>query len=325
MAGAAATRALTDARRPAHYRAVRELRHLTWVLLAASLVIGLAALVRMTAPATGGPDGITGSIRLPWLMTVTIVTLFALAAMVFLLDLLRRMRARRHEEDVALGAEPPRPQPSWLRALAQILSLVNFAVLAYLLWKNTPLGGLMSLGQGAGSGIALPQEAPVPAPFFITWTFAVLALVAGCGALALTLCVAFSDRLAKWWEQHADDAAPPPLTEAVEESLEDLRAEPDARRAIMRCYARFERAAAASGLERRPWHTPMEFMREALSRLPAPRGAVRALTGLFELARFSDRALGLAERDRALTALDDIKTAIDEAASEQRRPDAVAY
>lgn len=298
---------------------MRPMRHFTWALLAASLVIGLAALVRMTALATGGPDDITGIIRLPWLVTGTIVTLFALAVLVFLLDLLRRMRARRHEEDAALGVEPPRPQP-WLRALAQILSFVNFAVLAYLLWQNVlPLAVLMSLGQGAGSATALPQEAPVNAPFFITWTFAVLALVAGCGALALTLCVAFSDRLAEWWDRHADDAAPPPLTEAVEESLDDLRAEPDARRAIMRCYARFERAAAASGLERRPWHTPMEFMREALSRLPAPRGSVRALTGLFELARFSDRALGLAERDRALAALDDIKTAI-----EQRRPDAVA-
>ena len=73
-----------------------------------------------------------------------------------------------------------------------------------------------------------------------------------------------------------------------------------------------ERAAAVSGLERRPWHTPMEFMREALSRLPAPRGAVRALTGLFELARFSDRALGPGERDRAFAALDDIKAAIEE-------------
>jgi hypothetical protein len=280
----------------------------------------------MTAPATGGPDDITGIIRLPWLVTGTIVTLFALAVLVFLLDLLRRMRARRHEEeDATLGAEPPRPQP-WLRALAQILSFVNLVVLAYLLWQNAqPLGVLMSLGQGAGSATALPQEAAVPAPFFITWTFAVLALVAGCGALALTLCVAFGDRLAEWWERHADDAAPPPLAEAVEESLDDLRAEPDARRAIVRCYARFERAAAASGLERRAWHTPMEFMREALRHLPAPRGAVRALTGLFELARFSDRTLGLAERDRALAALDDIKTTMEKAAIEQRRPDAVAY
>lgn len=276
----------------------------------------------MADPA-GGPDDITGVIRLPWLVTWIIITLFSLAALVLLLDLGRRMRSRRHddEDDVTLGREAPRRQP-WLQALTQILSLVNFAVIAYLLWKNVlPLTDLMALGQGVGSATALPQERPVDAPFFLTWTFAVLALVAGSAALALALWVTSSDRFTRWWEQDADDEAPPaPLVEAVDESLEDLRAEPDARRAIIRCYARFERAAAAAGLARRPWHTPMEFMRETLSRLPAPRGAVRALTGLFELARFSDRALGPGERDRALDALDDIKAAIEE-----ERRDAVAH
>jgi len=237
-------------------------------------------------------------------------------------DLVRRMRSRRHEDDEAdarFGREEPR-RPPWLQALTQILSVLNFVVLAFLLWKNLmPLTGLLSAGQGIGSAGALPLERPVDAPFFITWTFAILALGVGSGALALALWVTSRDRLARWWEHDADDPAPPPLVEAVEESLEDLRAEPDARRAIIRCYARFERAAAASGLERRPWHTPMEFMREALSRLPAPRGAVRALTGLFELARFSDRALGPGERDRAFAALDDIKAAIEEG-----RVDAVA-
>ena len=66
-------------------------------------------------------------------------------------------------------------------------------------------------------------------------------------------------------------AAASPLTEAVEESLEDLRAEPDARRAIIRCYARFERVAADSGLDAPALVTPMEFMREASAAWPRPR------------------------------------------------------
>jgi hypothetical protein len=301
---------------------VLTLRHFTWwAFLAASLVVGLAALVRIADP-SGGPDDLTGVIRLPSLVTWTIITLFSLAGVVLLLDLVRRMRSRRPDEDEAgaLSREVPRRQP-WLQALTQLLSLVNVLVIAYLLWKNVlPWADFMALGAGVGSGGALPQDRPADAPFFITWTFAVLALVAGGAALALALWITSSDRFAKWWEGEADDPAPPPLVEAVDESREDLRAEPDARRAIIRCYARFERAAAASGLERRPWQTPMEFMRETLSHLQAPRGAVGALTGLFELARFSDRALGVAERDRALDALDDIKAAIDEG-----RRDAVAH
>lgn len=298
-----------------------ELRQLTWwALLAASLVVGLAALVRMADPA-GGPDDITGVIRLPWLVTWTIIALFSLAALVFFVDLARRMRSRRRdgEDDPVLGREAPPRQP-WLQALAQIMSLVNLVVIAYLLWKNVlPLERLMALGQGFGAGTGLPQERAVDAPFFITWTFAALALAAGGGALALALWVTSSDRLAKWWEGEADEPAPPPMVQAVEDSLEDLHGESDARRAIIRCYARFERAAADSGLERRPWQTPMEFMRETLSRLPASRAAVRTLTGLFELARFSDRALGAEERDRALAALDEIKASLD-----QGRADAVA-
>ena len=294
---------------------------MTWPLLAASLVLGLAALVRIAGPAGASGDDITGAIRLPWAVTAAIAVLFTLASLVFMAGVLRRMRSRRHGEDDLAGAgiDTPRRQP-WLQALSQILSLVNFLVIGYLLWKNViPLEGLMGLGQGAGvGGMELP-EPPPNAPFLITWTFALLALAAAGAALAFAVWFTTGDRLARWWEREDEEPAPPPLAEAVEESLEDLRSEPDARRAIIRSYARFERAAAATGLKRRPWQTPMEFMGEALSHLPAPRTAVQALTGLFELARFSERALGIGERDRALDALDDIKTAI-----ERGRADAVA-
>jgi hypothetical protein len=69
--------------------------------------------------------------------------------------------------------------------------------------------------------------------------------------------------------------------------------------------------AADSGLERRPWLTPTEFMREVLARLSLPRAAVPTLTGLFELARFSHHPLGPSERDRAVDALHEIRRATE--------------
>ena len=290
-----------------------------WVLLAASLVIGLAALVRMAGPVPADPEGIAGIIRLPGRVTGTIVALFALAALVFHVGLLRRLRSRRRGGDEEFGSEAAQVPP-WMRTLRQFLSLLNLMILAYLLWRGAiPLASLLSLGQigGSATGLTFPQQAPLGAPPFVTWTFGVLAVAAGLGALALAVWVTFGERLADWWKGAASDPPRPPLAAAVDESLEDLRAEPDARRAIIRCYARFERVAADSGLKRKPWHTPMEFMREALPRLPVPRGTVPTLTGLFELARFSHRALGPPERDRAVDALDEIKAAIEE-----RRADA---
>src|SRR5438093_10995765 len=114
-----------------------QLRPVIWALLAASLVAGLAALVRMADPATGHIDDITGVIRLPRLVTWTIITLLTLAAVVFLVDLVRRMRSRRHENDeTALFGREEGRRPPWLQALAQVLSLLNFVVLACLFWRN---------------------------------------------------------------------------------------------------------------------------------------------------------------------------------------------
>jgi len=283
---------------------------LTWTLLAASLVVGVAALVRMTDPAALSAHDIAGTVRLAEGLTQTVVVLFTLAMVVFLVDLVRRLRSRRREAESLLTPEPPRI-PTWLRVVTQIASLAYFILLAYVLWRRGLPFVAMLLGQGGGSGLGslLGEEIP-DAPPLVTWTFGILALLAAVGALVLALWVALGDRLTEWWTGAPEEPAPEPLAEAVADSLEDFDTEPDPRRAIIRCYARFERVAENSGLARKPWLTPMEFLREALERLPVPRGAVQTLTGLFELARFSDRALGMPERNRALAALTEIRSTI---------------
>jgi len=285
-----------------------------WALLAASLIVGVGGLLRMAGPDAAGPDDMTGTIRLPAAVTATILTLFAVAGLVFLVAVARRMRRRRARHLAEMFGAEDRPVPPWLRTITQFLSLLNAVILAYLVWRGViPLADLLSLRVGSATAPALPQPAPLDAPFLVTWTFGALALTAGLAALALALWVAFGDRLAEWWEQGADDR-PRPLeaAEPAEESLDALRTEGDPRRAIIRCYGRFARAAAASGVERKAWHTPAEFMREALARLTLPGGAVPTLTGLFELARFSHRELGRPDRDRAFGALHEITTAIQE-------------
>jgi hypothetical protein len=281
---------------------------LAWAGLATGFVIALAAGLRMAGPVPDG-DHVTGAIRLPGPVTAAILALFGLALVVFLGDLVRRALSKGHREDDGAPAEEPTPVPPWLRRVTLLLSLVNVAVLAYL-WRRAVLeGGLFAGTGGLASGLGLPDMEVLTAPALFNWVFGSLAVVAGLGALGLALWSALGDRLIPDGEESGPAMPAVPLQTAVEESLDDLRAEGDPRRAITRCYARFERVAADSGLERRPWLTPTEFMREVLARLSLPRAAVPTLTGLFELARFSHHPLGPSERERAVDALHEIRSA----------------
>ena len=54
------------------------------------------------------------------------------------------------------------------------------------------------------------------------------------------------------WRARRDAALAEALEDVLDESLDDLRAEPDPRRAVIAAYARLERVLAAHGLPRRP-------------------------------------------------------------------------
>jgi uncharacterized protein DUF4129 len=93
------------------------------------------------------------------------------------------------------------------------------------------------------------------------------------------------------------------LAAALDESLDDLRADPDLRRAIIAAYARMETALGAAGLARRPSEAPLEYLERALLALDASADAVRRLTDLFVWARFSHHEPEPSMRDEAVDAL----------------------
>jgi Domain of unknown function (DUF4129) len=144
-----------------------------------------------------------------------------------------------------------------------------------------------------------------------------LALLAGFGSLGVMLWLRFGDRLSR--PPLDDERAWGQLAAAVGESLEDLQLEPDARLAIVKCYRHFERFLAAAEYARAPWETPVEFMRGALRKLPLPSEAVASLTSLFEIARFSQHAVGAAECEDAWRSLLEIREALGHSKEE---PDA---
>jgi Domain of unknown function (DUF4129) len=96
---------------------------------------------------------------------------------------------------------------------------------------------------------------------------------------------------------------PDALAAALDESLDDLRTDPDLRRAIIAAYARMEAALAFAGIPRRPSEAPLEYLERALLTLHASADSVRRLTDLFEWARFSHHEPEPAMRDDAVDAL----------------------
>lgn len=93
------------------------------------------------------------------------------------------------------------------------------------------------------------------------------------------------------------------VTQAIDDSIDDLRNDPDLRRAIIAAYARMEDALARSGIARRPSEAPFEFLERALLALDTSGASVERLTDLFEWAKFSQHEPLPEMRDDAIDAL----------------------
>ena len=104
------------------------------------------------------------------------------------------------------------------------------------------------------------------------------------------------------------------LSSAFDDSLDDLRSEPDARRAIILAYARMEAALGRSGVGRHGAEAPLEYLARVLLALDVTPAPVRALTDLFERAKFSQHAIGPERKAEALGALEQIRDELRELA-----------
>ena len=93
------------------------------------------------------------------------------------------------------------------------------------------------------------------------------------------------------------------LAEELDLTVDDLRYEPDLRRAVVAAYARMERSLALHGLARRRFEAPLEYLARVLGELQVTDDAVSRLTFLFERAKFSTHPIGPEMRDDAIAAL----------------------
>jgi hypothetical protein len=93
------------------------------------------------------------------------------------------------------------------------------------------------------------------------------------------------------------------LAETINDAIDDLEAEPDARRAVIAAYARMEAVLGRNGFQRVPSETAIEYLRRILLGLTSRGDAVTRLTALFERAKFSRNEIDGAMKQEAIGAL----------------------
>lgn len=155
---------------------------------------------------------------------------------------------------------------------------------------------------GAG---AVPSSGPSPsAPPVFGWFL--VGLIASA-AIVLPLGLVVRRRLRPADPEQEVGAAPASVVRALGDSIDEIERDPDARRAIIRAYARMEHAFDDAGMPRRPYEAPFEYLGRALRGLRvSPPVAVR-LAVMFERARFSQHVVGADTKQDAIGALREVE------------------
>jgi len=284
-----------------------QVRSLTDVRAIAATAVGLL-LVSLVALASGGsPWHAGGRQDVP----VGVVRVLAAAAGALVVGSLllfwvgtpsaekRRRRRRR------LGARDLEEVGTSLSAAAKAVAIVGAVIGLFLLLALPFLAPRTATAPGPRPAEPLPatpspRGRPTPSSPALAW------LVVGSAITLLLLApaaVVVRHRLARRARSAVvpDDAAR--VGSDLRRSLADLESERDPRLAVQRAYVRMEESLGAIELSRARDETPTEFTARALRGLGASAGAASDLTGLFEIARFSDHPMDEHDRRRAIGSL----------------------
>jgi Domain of unknown function (DUF4129) len=154
---------------------------------------------------------------------------------------------------------------------------------------------------GRGSGTSGSRLGPRPIPgreAHFQWPLAL-----GVGGLLLLGGVLMYGRGRRPALPVGDGSMEAELAAAVETTIDDLRNERDARRAVIAAYAQMESTLAARGFRRNAAEAPFEYLARILRGLDVRDSAVRTLTDLFEYAKFSPHEIDAAMKEEAIGAL----------------------
>jgi hypothetical protein len=150
----------------------------------------------------------------------------------------------------------------------------------------------------------LAQQKGQPSPPHFQW---LPVLIATGGGMVLLGFIGMRTMRRSRNEVGARLALEQEFAELIDDTLDDLRAEKDSRRAIIAAYARMERLFETYGVPRAPSEAPMEYLGRALPELRASGAALGRLTGLFQWAKFSSHDVDDVMREDAIAALTQVR------------------
>ncbi len=270
------------------------------LLLAAASVV----LVALIAVAAGGYrlGGSSSSHASPYavdtilsiVIALYIVGALAVVAAMFWsgLELRRNQRQR------------PRGERVWRTILVLLVAAVLVVVAAqryHLRTHPRPPAETPAAGKASKSG----KNSATPKPRQAHIRLAPLLAVLGAGGIAFAAFLLAEKR--RRGRLPNDWRIAEALSDVLDETLDDLRAESDPRRAVIAAYARMERALAAHGVPRRRFEAPHEYLGRVLAEVTGGGLAARRLTALFERARFSPHEIDVSMKDEAIEAIETLQ------------------
>jgi hypothetical protein len=269
----------------------------------------VVCLLGVVAVAAGGDTslGSAGTRRPSHLLLDTLVSLYlvlmACGAVLFVWLLV--LRKDSPQERARLQRE------GRIRSLVIVALLLGVLGVGLRLAERRNDGGTRPGDGTAGSARPKPlPESKGYEPSFATIPVLVVLGLAGGGIAAFALAARARRRELDPFP-HVDLAEA--LEDALADTLDDLRAERDPRRAVIAAYARLERTLAAFGLPRRPAEAPAEYLERILAQLEVSHGLIARLTALFERAKFSQHEVDPGMKEEAIDALQRTRDELREA------------
>jgi hypothetical protein len=269
-------------------------------------LVGIALLVLLAVVAFASRSAfghVSGASPTPayvdWGMSVFLV-LFVLMIPVALYAYSVQMREWR-----AQSSKRASMQSRIIRSLAIVAFIVVLLAFREFLRRRHELPAVHAFWLHSGTGrSAAPTAGNHYQPTFqwpVVWvTVALFVLAAAAAVWRYSRVVPEAEAIEQ--SSIADDVAA-----SIDIAIDDLEAEPDARRAVIAAYARMERELGRHGFERRSSDTPIEYLRKVLLGMTARTDAVLCLTTLFERAKFSRHEIDGAMKTEAIGALRSIR------------------